>query len=109
MTIAVQARGRRYAKGWAARHVESYSRRQVMRGVMQAEAVAVAQPSVKLRSCCKVFPAEAARVRTCRQRERPAHSHSVAKFPRIAGNVLLRDEIGRRRVGKECRRRSAAY
>ena len=67
MAIAVQPRGRRYAERGPVGHVESHRRRQIVRCVMQAKAVAVAQAAVKFCSHRKVFPAESASIRTCRQ------------------------------------------
>src|SRR5262249_40193786 len=95
MAVAVEPCCRRNAQRRSAGDMERHRGRQVMRGVMQTEAVAIAQPTVELRAQGKVLAAELARIRARRQRQWPAYRQSVAEFPGLAGKILFHDEVFR--------------
>src|SRR5882724_7193064 len=93
MAVAIQPSRRRDTERRAVGHMEGNRRGQIVRSIVQSEAVAIAQTAVELRTCCEVFPAEAAGIRTCRQRQWPAHRDGIPEFPGIARDVLLGNHI----------------
>ena len=66
-----------------------------MRGVVQAETVAVPEAAVHLHAGNEVFTAERAASCGSLESQRAARTKSVAKFPRLVREVLGRDDVFR--------------
>src|SRR5438445_13383836 len=64
-----------------------------MRGVLQAETITVAEPSIHFEAGGEILAAERARPRRCLQGQRPADAPRIAELPRRVGDVFRRENV----------------
>src|SRR6267154_3554554 len=94
MAVVVQAKARRQAQRPIRRQVPCNNWCQVMRRIMQAETVAVAEPAVHLNSGDKILAAETTALCRGLQCQGTAGAQGIAELPRIAaGKVLSSDGV----------------
>src|SRR5215831_18780204 len=89
MTVVIEAESGREAQCPVGRQVPGNYRSQVMGGVWQPEAVAVAESAIHFNSGDKVFAAQIAVLGGSLKRKRPARADGVAELPRIAAGEIL--------------------
>src|SRR5260370_27178991 len=92
MAVVIQAEPGRQAQDPVRWHVPCNRWRQVMRGIVQAETMAIAQTPVHLDSSNKILPANTASLRRSLQGQRAACANRIAKLPRIASDDALGGE-----------------
>ena len=93
MTVVIQPDCWRKLESRTSGRAKADDRREVMRGIFQAKAVAVTQSTIHFGAGREVLTAEGACVRSCRQRKRPAHSEGITELPRLVSQIFFGDDV----------------
>src|SRR5262249_57168023 len=91
--MVVQPESGREAQGPATRKIPGQGRRQIVRGIFQTEAIAIAEPPVHFKTGDKVLAAKRAALGGRFQTEGTADAQSVAELPRLVCQVLFGDDV----------------
>jgi len=92
MTVVVESEAGGDAKRPVGRKVPGDDRREIVRGVMQAETVAVSKAAVHLQSGNEILGAKVAAMDRRLQAQRTADPEGIAKFPGLTRRDILGDD-----------------
>src|SRR5215471_11322852 len=91
--MVVQAESRREAQCPATRKIPGQGRRQIVRGIFQSEAIAIAEPPVHFKTGHKILAAKRTALGGRLQTEGTASAQRVAELPRLVGQILHGDDV----------------